>query len=126
MNKSFISVSEALAKATEGETLVNYAVDFAHIKVEALDAMQLSKAGLPVPEEAIYYDDEATAPDEAFEEAWVRTEVLSPSAPVKQEIHLSLNEELQQWLSSQEVELDKLVENLLKSFYEAQKLLSKD
>ena len=45
-------------------------VNFTDHKVEALEAMQLARAGVEVPEERIYYDDEAIAEDEAFEGEW--------------------------------------------------------
>ncbi len=34
--------------------------------------MKLAKAGIEVPEEAIYYNDEDNAYDEAFEGDWLR------------------------------------------------------
>lgn len=69
-NSTLLTVSEALERARKGESLSSCSVDFKAIKVEALDAIQLNKAGLQVPQEAIYYDDDAIAYDEDFEGDW--------------------------------------------------------
>lgn len=77
--KTKLTVAEALQKVRAKESLQGYQVGFTDHKVEALEAMQLAKAGIDVPEESIYYDDEAIAEDEAFEGEWtpVDTDSLS-------------------------------------------------
>ena len=67
-----ISVSEALRKLENGESIAGCTIDFDRIKVEALDVMKLAKGGIFVPEEAIYYDDDNIEYDEDFEGDWVR------------------------------------------------------
>jgi len=69
-----ISVSEALQMLEAGQSLAGFTIDFDRIKVEALDVMKLAKAGVHVPEEAIYYDDDDIEYDEDFEGDWVRVE----------------------------------------------------
>lgn len=69
-NSNHLTVSEALQRARAGEPLQGYQVDFTEHKVEALEVMQLAKAGVDVPEESIYYDDDAIAEDEAFKGEW--------------------------------------------------------
>lgn len=68
MNK--LSVSEALARIDAGERVEGFTIDFEHIKIETLDVMKLVKHGIKVPEDAIYYDDDATQYDEEFEGDW--------------------------------------------------------
>ena len=51
-----ISVSEALKKLEAGESVSDYLIDFDRIKIESLDVMKLSKGGIVVPEEVIYYN----------------------------------------------------------------------
>ncbi|MFM8362957.1 MAG: hypothetical protein ACKOA4_09685 [Haliscomenobacter sp.] len=67
-----LSVAEALRKIQAGESLNGCSIDFDRIKIEALDLMKLAKAGILVPEEAIYYDDADVVPDEDFEGDWLR------------------------------------------------------
>lgn len=57
-----------------GQSLSGFSIDFDRIKVEALDAMKLNKAGVMAPEEAIWYDDKDIAYDEDFEGDWVEVE----------------------------------------------------
>ena len=74
MTTNQISVSEALQMLEAGQSLSGFTIDFDRIKVEALDVMKLAKAGVNVPEEAVYYDDDDIAYDEDFEGDWVRVE----------------------------------------------------
>jgi hypothetical protein len=61
MVRNKISVSEALQKREAGQSIGDYSINFDRIKVEALDVMKLSKGGVVVPEEAIYYNDDDRA-----------------------------------------------------------------
>jgi|GEM_PF-6356973 hypothetical protein len=69
-----LSVSEALQKIAAGQSVKEYVIDFDRIKVEALDIMNLAKHGVIVPEDSIYYDDEAIEEDEDFAGEWTRIE----------------------------------------------------
>ncbi len=71
MKNRIITVSEALQMIKSGETLTGYSVDFKNAKVEALDVMKFTKAGIDVPENVIYYGaGENIAYDEAFAGDW--------------------------------------------------------
>lgn len=125
MGNQLITVSSALAKIADGEMLDGYVVDFDYIKVEALDAMKLSKAGITVPETAIYYDDTDTEFDEDFEGDWKQVPVSSKlEEPIMKDISITINEDMEVWLNSQNIELEILIENLLNSFYQTQRLFS--
>lgn len=116
-----ISVSEALQKLELGEPVSNYSIDFDRIKVEALDVMKLSKGGIEVPEAVIYYDDDAIEYDEDFEGDWVR--VNAPANAKQTEVKIVLKDDISQWIESNNVELDHLIEKLLDGFYRAQKMV---
>lgn len=116
-----ISVSEALRKLEAGESVSGYSIDFDRIKIEALDVMKLSKGGIPVPESAIYYDDDDIAYDEDFEGDWVRVDTATKS---KTEVRITLPDDIKQWVEENNVQLDQLIEKLLDGFYRAQKMTS--
>ena len=120
-----ISVAEALAKIEAGQSLEGYSINFGRIKVEALDVMKLSKAGIDVPEESIYYDDDDIAFDEAFEGHWERID-YDPiqEAELQTEVKIKLKQDIRQWIESKNIKLDKLIENLLEGFYQTQKRIS--
>lgn len=74
MTNNIITVSEALSKIDLGQSLEGFSIDFQRIKIESLDVMKLSKAGIQVPDEAVYYSDEDIVYDEEFEGKWVKVE----------------------------------------------------
>ena len=123
-NTKHLTVAEALQRARIGKPLQGYQVDFTNHKVEALEAMQLAKAGVDVPEESIYYDDDAIAEDEAFKGEWtpVATDGLAEAeAPL--DIRLQLEPEVKAWLEQQPVPPSQLLEQLLVNFYRAEQRL---
>ncbi|MCR9134046.1 MAG: hypothetical protein NXI08_15850 [bacterium] len=126
--KTKLSVAEALQKARTEEPLQGYQVDFTDHKVEALEAMQLAKAGVDVPEESIYYDDETIAEDEAFEGEWtpVATDGLAEAeAEAALNVRLQLNPEVKAWLEQQSIPTSQLLEQLLVNFYRTEQQLRK-
>jgi len=128
MMKNKLTVAEALQKIKAEEPLKDYHVDFTDSKVEALEAMQLAKAGVDVPEDKIYYDDEATAYDEAFEGDWVPVEtdgLAEAEAEATLDVRLQLTPEITTWLEEHSVPVDKLLEQLLENFYRAEQVVEK-
>ena len=127
MIKSKISVSEALKKIELGKSISDYSIDWDKIKVESLDVMKLSKAGIIVPEEVIYYDDDDIELDEDFEGDWVRID-YDPveELEMKTAVEILLNKDIKQWVDSKNIKLDRLIENLLENFYKTQKIVSEE
>ncbi len=121
MTNHKISVSEALQKLESGESISDYSIDFNRIKVEALDVMKLSKGGIVVPEAAIYYSDEDIVYDEDFEGDWVRVNTSANS--MQTEVKITLQDDIRQWIESNNVQLDHLIEKLLDGFYRTQKMV---
>jgi hypothetical protein len=91
-------------------------------KVEALDVMKLSKAGVDVPEEAIYYDDEDIVYDEEFEGDWEQID-YDPiqEMEARTEVKIALKKEVRQWIEAEDIKLDKLIEILVDGFYRSQR-----
>ena len=120
---NYISVSEAIAKIEAGQSLAGYAINFERIKVEALDVMKLSKAGISVPENSIYYNDDETEFDEEFEGNWkIVDDAVGEVVP--REIKINLKQDVRQWIEAKNIRLDELMENLLENFYQTQKNIS--
>ncbi len=125
MTNNNISVSEAISKIESGQSLEGYSINFERIKIEALDVMKLSKAGINVPENSIYYNDEDIEFDEEFEGKWERID-YDPiqEAKLQTEIKIKVKKDIRQWVESKNIQLDKLIENLLEGFYQTQKKIS--
>ncbi|MCR9101133.1 MAG: hypothetical protein NXI25_14325 [bacterium] len=79
----------------------------------------------PLYRRYIYYDDANIADDEDFDGEWVPIE--SDMAHDKRNLHIQLNvdEEVEQWLSSADVDLDALVSELLTGFYRSSRAVNK-
>ena len=96
-------------------------------QVNVRDAMVLSRGGIVIPEERIYYDDADIAYDEAFEGDWipVDSDGLVEAEAGLTTLHLALDPELKAWLAEQPVPAEQLVGQLLQDFHRAQQLLVK-
>ncbi len=125
--KTKISVSDALKKVELGQSISEYTIDFDRIRIESLDVMKLVKAGIEVPEHAIFYDDEEILDDEADVGNWQEIE-YDPIAQLDSatEVKISLSNDIRDWIESEKINLDKLLEHLLDGFYKSQKSLKKD
>jgi hypothetical protein len=122
--KTKITVSEALKKIESGESVSDYAIDFDRIKVEALDVMKLSKAGIEVPDEVVYYDDEAIAYDEEFGGEWTPIDhdpVQLAEKTLDLKIHLEAD--VTSWLEAKEIKLEELAEELIRNFYKVNQMV---
>ena len=127
MPNNNISVSEALSRIASGQSLTGYTINFERIKVESLDVMKLAKAGINVPEDSIYYDDEQINFDEEFEGNWVKID-HDPvvEAESQTDIKISIKQDIRQWIENKNIQLDTLIENLLEGFYHVQKGISEE
>ncbi|MBK6901576.1 MAG: SMI1/KNR4 family protein [Saprospirales bacterium] len=67
MNSKSISVAEALSLLKAGNKIEEFTIDFKGAEVKALDAFNLGKAGIQVPDEVIVYDDADVAYDPEFD-----------------------------------------------------------
>ncbi len=109
-----------------GQTLSGFSIDFERIKIEALDVMKLSKAGVNVPEEAIFYDDDDIALDEAFEGNWQRIDydpIQELDSQTQTEVTIALRKEVRQWIAEEHIHLNRLIEILIDGFYQSQKVV---
>ena len=122
MAKVKISVGEALKKVESGQSIQDYTIDFENIKIESLDVMKLVKGGFKVPENAIYYDEDAITEDDSDYE-WKE---IDYDPLTKTEIKIALKDDIRNWVETEKINLNKLLENLLEGFYKSQKLIHKD
>lgn len=72
-----ITLQQALEKLANNENLGGYVIDFeASEPIEALQALKLAELGLEVPENKIYYNDDAIdfsdIPEITGKEVWVK------------------------------------------------------
>lgn len=125
MASKSITVTEALKRLEDGEKIEGITIDFKDTKVKALDAFKLGKSGIEVPDEVIEYDDADIAYDPDFDDyEWKRTD-MDPIKDLKEKLTVSIeiDKDVNAWIQKNEISLDHLVEELIRSFYSANQLI---
>ncbi len=124
-NSKNLSVTEALKHLEEGKKLEGLAIDFKGEKIKAMEAFRLGKAGIDVPDEAIVYDDADVAYDPEFDDyEWHRTE----EDPLKERltVHIEIEKEVNTWIRENGIEIDHLLEKLIRDFYSSNQMIIKE
>ena len=118
------TVAEALRRIDAGESVNGIMIDFEKIKIESLDVMKLAKHGIAVPEESIYYDEDDILIDEdELEGKLVRIENDPADIILSSVVKINLDDEVKEWISEKNIELDRLAESLINGFYQSHKAL---
>jgi hypothetical protein len=119
MKTMTINQQEAINLLKSGKDISEYQVVFNDKKIEALHAILLGKNKIEVPEELIYYDDDAIDfsddPDITDEDLETGKIVWSIKTS------LSVDKELKDWIVKEKVDVDKLLIKLMRNFYETVK-----
>jgi len=120
--KNKITLAEALELLQENKLNEEYEVAYtASDKVEATDALKLGALGIDVPEEKIYYDDELLEDDDEFDGDWVKIDSDIEDYKKHLTIRLEVDPEIEDWLSSSNIDMDALVSALITGFYRSSK-----
>ena len=126
MTKQSISLKEAIKLLVDNKLDSSYSVEFlASDRIEATDAIKLGAMGIDVPEENIYYDDDNIADDDAFDGEWMPIDSDIEHYKNHLTIQLKVDQEIENWLSSTDIDLDSLVSELLTGFYRSSKAVNK-
>lgn len=131
-----MKIEQALAMVKNGESLKGAVLeDVDTVQVSVRDALSLARAGIVVPEQNVFYDDDEIAYDEEIDEVEWSTENLnlsweekaklfkqSKAQPVTLEI--STNDlEIDTWLSENRERLSEVIKPIIKSLYKAEKMI---
>ena len=125
MNSKSITVSEALERLKRGEKIKGVSIDFKGVKVKALDAFKLGKAGIDVPDEVIEYNDADIVHDPEFDDyEWKRTDI-DPYQSLKEKltVNLEIEKDVNAWIQKNGIELNHLLEKLIHDFYTANQMI---
>jgi hypothetical protein len=115
MSKTTINQSQAIALLKENKSLAGYEIRFDSTHVEALDVLLLGKAGIQVPPELIYYDDDSID----FSDDPDLTDEDIASGKIRWKVHadLSLEEDVRAWVEREKIDLNALLSRLLTAYY---------
>lgn len=122
-----MSYAEALQKLEAGTLAEGIAIDFASATViKVPHALGFRKLGYSVPDDLIKYPDELgeQVEDGDFEGDWTPIESDIEDHRRHLTINLDVDKEVEDWLSSADVDVDSLVSELISGFYRSVKLVS--
>lgn len=126
MTKNKVTLTEALGLLNQNKLNKDYEVEYVDSdRVEATDAIKLGSLGIEVPEEKIYYNDTLIEDDDEFEGEWVRIDSDIEDYKKHLTIQLEVGKEIEEWLSSTNIDLDSLVSELITGFYRSSKTIEK-
>lgn len=123
MTKHKISFVKALQLLNSGELSEKYAISFdVADEVMATTAIKLGALGFDVPDHLITYPTDVEDDDD-FAGDWelIDSDVEDHKKHLK--ISLTIDAEVENWLSDSEVDLDALVSQLITGFYQSAKML---
>lgn len=124
-SKRQISVGEALKLLNDGNKLEGVDIDFKRSKVKALDAFKLGQAGIEVPDVVIVYDDDDVAYDPDFDDyEWKRSK-MDPYNSLKQSltVNIEIEGDVKAWIQRNGIEIDQLIEKLIRDFYSSNQMI---
>jgi len=125
MNNRSISVSDVLDRLKKRKSIAGFDIDFEGVKVKAMDAFRLGKAGIDVPDEVIVYDDADIAYDPEFDDhEWQRTdEDPVSSLREKRTVAIEIAPHIDAWILKKGISLAPLLEKLIQDFYATHQLI---
>lgn len=138
-----MKTEQALAMIKNGESLKGVVLeDLDAVQVSARDALSLARSGIVVPEQNVFYDDADIAYDEEIDEVEWSTENLNLSweekaklfSESKQEgaknnskpvtLEITTNDlEVDTWLRENRERLSEVIKPIVKSLFEAEKMI---
>ena len=107
-----------------GKDISSYSIKFNEEPIEALQAILLGKNKIKVPEHLIYYDDKIIdfSDDSDITNEDIRTGKISWNITAS----FPLDNEIKEWIKKEKVDVNKLLPQLVKNFYETIKKIHKN
>jgi len=115
---------DLIEKLKNNENLKNVEVDYNNEQIDFKEVALLNRFGFRVPESLVYYNDNeidfSDDPDITQED--LETGAISWSVKA----NFMLEPEIKQWIKKEKIELNTLIPQLMKSFYETVKHVQKN
>jgi len=124
METKEISVEDALNLIRAGEFNSEIEVNFTESKIDVFDAVLLGKNGVDVPDKLIEYDDDkidfSDIPPITDEDIECEKIVWMRNAQIP------LRKEIEDWIKDEKIDFNKLLAQLVESFYHTTKNIRKN
>lgn len=131
-----MKTEQALAMIKNGESLKGVVLeDLDTVQVSARDALSLARSGIVIPEQNVFYDDADIAYDEEIDEVEWSNENLNLSWEEKAKLfsqnkykpitlEITTNDlEVDTWLRENQERLSEVIKPIVKSLFEAEKMI---
>ena len=131
-----MKTEQALAMIKNGESLKGVVLeDLATVQVSARDALSFARSGIVIPEQNVFYDDADIAYDEEIDEVEWSNENLNLSWEEKAKLfsqnkykpitlEITTNDlEVDTWLRENQERLSEVIKPIVKSLFEAEKMI---
>ncbi|AEE51092.1 hypothetical protein Halhy_3232 [Haliscomenobacter hydrossis DSM 1100] len=136
LNNKKMKTEQALAMIKNGESLKGVVLeDLDAVQVSARDALSLARSGIVIPEQNVFYDDADIAYDEEIDEVEWSNENLNLSWEEKAKLfsqnkykpitlEITTNDlEVDTWLRENQERLSEVIKPIVKSLFEAEKMI---
>jgi hypothetical protein len=123
METKIINQKEAIEFLNLGQDISGYKIVLNEDKIEALQAILLGKNNIYVPEELIYYDDDAI--DFSDDPDITNQDIESGKIVWNVKTSLPLDKEIKDWIVNENVDINSLLVKLVRNFYETIKDIPK-
>jgi acyl CoA:acetate/3-ketoacid CoA transferase len=119
MEKIKVNQTEAIKLLKEGADISSYSIEFNDEKIEAIQAIELGKNNINVPEHLIYYDDITI--DSSDDPDITKEDIETGKISWMLNTSLPLDKEIKQWIQQEKIDVDKLLTQLVTNFNETVK-----
>ncbi len=116
METKIINQKETIKLLESGKDISCYKVVLNNEKIEALQAILLGKNNIQIPEELIYYDDDAT--DFSDDPDITNEDIEKGKIVWNIKTSLPLEKDIKDWIVSEKIDVDKLLVKLVRNFYD--------
>ena len=123
MKQTVINQKKAIQLLENGKNILSYTIEFNDEKIEALQAILLGKNKIKVPKHLIYNDDTIDFSDDSdITNKDLKTGKISWNITAS----FPLDNEIKEWIKKQDVDINKLLPQLVKNFYDTVKKIHKN
>ncbi len=124
MEKKEINQREALRLIRSGEAISEYTVVLDAEKIEVTDAILLGSNNISIPKGLVWYNDDVT--DFSDDADICKEDFETGKLSWMINTSLPLEPEIKQWIKREKIDVDKLLTQLVKNFYETVKSVNKN
>ena len=122
MTVQTINQKKAVELLKGGQTVSDYEINFNNDQVEALDAFLLRKNGIALPDHLVFYNDEGI---DFEDDSDITTDDFENEKLVRVlRAEVAVDEEIAEWVSQGNININQLLANLVKDFYKNAKATS--